>query len=77
MKEMQDMIKEKESIDAQMAVAAPGGNAGQKQMDDYNRTYEQDDFSEIQSLSDRISQLEDLLLQYAETEVEVEEEDED
>jgi len=66
MKEMQDMIKEKESIDAQMAVAAPGGNAGQKQMDDYDRTYDQDDFSEMQSLSDRISHLEGLLLEYAE-----------
>lgn len=72
MKEMQEMIKEKEGIDAKMAVAAPGGNAGQKQMDDYNRTYEQDDFSEIQSLSERISELENLLLQFAETEVEVE-----
>lgn len=68
MKEMQDMIKEKESIDAQMAVAAPGGNVGQKQMDDYNRTYEQDDFSEMQSLGDRIAELENLLLQYAESE---------
>jgi hypothetical protein len=66
------MIKEKERLDAEMAVAAPGGNVGQKQMDDYNRTYDQDDFTEMKSLGERISELENLLLQYAETEVEVE-----
>ena len=72
LKEIQEMIKEKERLDAEMAVAAPGGNVGQKQMDDYNRTYDQDDFSEMKSLGERISELENLLLQYAETEVEVE-----
>jgi hypothetical protein len=66
MKEMQDMIKEKERLDAKMAVSAPGGNAGQKQMDDYNRTYEQDDFSEMSELSERISNLETLMSEYLE-----------
>ena len=66
MKEMQDMIKEKERLDAKMAVAAPGGNAGQKQMDDYNRTYEQEDFSEMSELSERIAALESMMAEYFE-----------
>jgi len=85
MQEMQDMIKEKESLDARMAVAAPGGNAGQKQMDDYNRTYDQEDsYSEMTELSERIASLEAAMaeyLQFAEgkgkKEEEEEEEDED
>jgi hypothetical protein len=67
MKEMQDMIKEKERLDAKMAVATPGGNAGEKQMDDYDRTYDQDDsYSEIVSLSSRIDALEKMILEYSE-----------
>ena len=59
MQEMQDMIKEKERLDARMAVAAPGGNVGQKQMTDYNRTFDQDDcYSEMVSMADKISALE-------------------
>jgi hypothetical protein len=42
-----------------MAVAAPGGNAGQKQMDDYNRTYDQDhSYSEMTGIGDQIAALE-------------------
>jgi hypothetical protein len=75
MKEMQDMIKEKERLDAAMAVATPGGNVGQKQMDDYNRTMDQDDFSEMVELNERIANLEAAMaeyLQFAEVEVEIE-----
>jgi len=67
MQEMQNMIKEKERIDAKMSVAAPGGNAGQKQMDDYNRTYKQkDSYSEVQDLGQRILELEKALMEYSE-----------
>jgi predicted nucleic acid-binding Zn-ribbon protein len=66
MQEMQDMIKEKERLDAKMAVAAPGGNVGQKQMDDYDRTMDQDDFSEMSDLNERISHLETLMAEYME-----------
>jgi len=65
MKEMQDMIKEKERLDAKMAVAAPGGNAGQKQMTDYNRTYEQEtSYSEMEDLGAQIAALEEMLQEY-------------
>lgn len=67
MKEMQEMIKEKERLDAKMAVATPGGNAGEKQMDDYDRTYDQDDsYSEMLDLGRRIAELENSILQYSE-----------
>jgi len=65
MQEMQDMIKEKERLDAKMAVAAPGGNAGQKQMTDYNRTYEQEtSYSEMEDLGAQIAALEEMLQEY-------------
>jgi len=65
MQEMQDMIKAKEALDARMAVAAPGGNAGQKQMDDYNRTYDQDDcYSEMNDIGSQIAALEAKMLEY-------------
>jgi hypothetical protein len=65
MQEMQDMIKEKERLDAKMAVAAPGGNAGQKQMDDYDRTYDQDDcYSEIQDIGSQIAALEEKMREF-------------
>ena len=65
MKEMQEMIKEKERLDAKMAVAAPGGNAGQKQMTDYNRTYEQEtSYSEMEDLGAQIAALEEKLQDY-------------
>jgi hypothetical protein len=67
MKEMQDMIKEKERLDAKMAAAAPGGNAGQKQMDDYNRTYDQDDcYSEMSDIGAQIAALEETMKAYME-----------
>jgi hypothetical protein len=72
MQEMQDMIKEKERLDAKMAVATPGGNDGQKKIDDYNRTYDQDDsYSEAVTLGDRILDLEErirTLMEFAERE---------
>jgi hypothetical protein len=65
MKEMQDMIKEKERLDAKMAVAAPGGNAGQKQMEDYNRTYEQESsYSEMEEIGSKIEALEEMMRAY-------------
>jgi hypothetical protein len=65
MQEMQDMIKEKERLDAKMAVAAPGGNAGQKQMTDYNRTYEQEtSYSEMEEIGSQIQALEEMLKEY-------------
>jgi hypothetical protein len=67
MKEMQDMIKEKERLDAKMAVAAPGGNVGQKQMDDYNRTYEQESsYSEMVEIGSKIEALEEMIRSYLE-----------
>ena len=65
MKEMQNMIKEKERLDAKMAVATPGGNAGEKQMDDYDRTYDQDDsYSEMMTLGDKIAALEEKMREF-------------
>jgi hypothetical protein len=65
MKEMQEMIKEKERLDARMAVAAPGGNAGQKQMEDYNRTYEQEtSYSEMEDIGSQISALEEAMREF-------------
>lgn len=65
MKEMQEMIKEKERLDARMAVVAPGGNVGEKQMDDYNRTYDQEDcYSEMSEIGDQIAALEEMMKEY-------------
>jgi hypothetical protein len=65
MQEMQDMIKEKERLDAKMAVAAPGGNAGQKQMTDYNRTYEQEtSYSEMEDIGAQIAALEEKMREF-------------
>jgi hypothetical protein len=67
MQEMQGLIKEKERLDAKMAVAAPGGNAGQKQMEDYNRTYEQESsYSEMEEIGSQIEALEEMLKAYLE-----------
>ena len=67
MQEMQNMIKERESLDAKMAVAAPGGNAGQQQMTDYNRTYDQhSSYSEIQSIGEQIASLEERMREFLE-----------
>ena len=62
MKQVQALVKEKERIDAKMAVA----NLGAAQMDEYDNTMHQDsdDFSEMESLSSRISSLEAALKEY-------------
>lgn len=64
MKEMHGLIKAKESIDAKLSTL----DLGRKQMDDYDRTMDQDDsYSEkIQSVGDRIAQLEAKLLEFRE-----------
>jgi hypothetical protein len=65
MKEMQEMIKEKERLDARMAVSAPGGNVGQKQMEDYNRTYEQEtSYSEMEDIGSQIAALEEAMREF-------------
>lgn len=75
MKEMQKLIKDKEALDARMAVE----DLGKKQMGDYNRTMEQEtSYSELSELTDRISALETMIesylaqSNYAEVEVEIE-----
>ena len=65
MQEMQNMIKEKERLDARMSVAAPGGNAGQKQQVDYNRTYDQSDcYSEMNDIGSQIAALEERMREF-------------
>ena len=65
MQEMQNMIKEKERLDARMAVATPGGNAGEKQMTDYNRTYDQSDcYSEMNDIGSQIAALEERMQEF-------------
>jgi uncharacterized protein YdcH (DUF465 family) len=62
MKQMYALIKEKERIDAKMAVA----NLGAAQMDVYNDTMCQDEtnFSEIESLSSQIASLEERMREF-------------
>ena len=62
MKQMHNLIKEKERIDAKMAVA----NLGAAQMDVYNDTMRQDEtnFSEIESLSSQIASLEERMREF-------------
>ena len=64
MREMQSLIKQKEALDAQMAV----DNLGRKQMDDYDRTMDQDDsYSEsMAEIGSQIAALEAKLLEYRE-----------
>jgi hypothetical protein len=46
-------------------VAAPGGNAGQKQMTDYNRTYEQESsYSEMAEIGSQIAALEEKMREF-------------
>ena len=68
MKEMQSLIKRKEALDAKMSVVAPGGNAGEKQMDDYDRTYDQEtSYSEqMDAIASRIAELETKMMEFAE-----------
>jgi hypothetical protein len=62
MKQMYALIKEKERIDAKMAVA----NLGAAQMDVYNDSMQQN-YSEIQTIQDQIASLEAKLLEYRES----------
>jgi hypothetical protein len=55
MKQMHQLIKEKEQLDAKMSVA----NLGAAQMDVYNDTMDQDDFSEMGAISSQIAALEE------------------
>lgn len=66
MKEMQALIKQKEALDARMAV----DNLGRKQMDDYDRTMDQESsYSEtLQDMGARIAELEAKLLEFTEGE---------
>jgi hypothetical protein len=64
MKEIKELIKRKEAIDAKMAVL----DLGRKQMDDYDRTFDQDDsYSEMIQLGGKIAELESKLHQYSES----------
>lgn len=62
MKQMHDLIKEKERIDAKLAVS----NLGAAQMDVYHDTMgeETDEFSEIQDIGSRIEELEQAMREY-------------
>jgi hypothetical protein len=67
MQGMQEMIKEKERLDAKMAVSPPGGNVGQKQMTDYHRTMDQESsYSEMEDIGAKIEALEELMMSYLE-----------
>jgi hypothetical protein len=67
MQDMQTMIKEKERLDAKMAVAAPGGNVGQKQIADYDRTMDQESsYSEMEDIGAKIEALEEMMKAYLE-----------
>ena len=63
-KKMEGLIKEKEAIDAKMAVA----NLGAAEMDVYKDTMNQscNDYSEVESLSARIAALEEMIQSYTE-----------
>jgi chaperonin cofactor prefoldin len=65
MKEMHALIKAKEAIDAKLATM----DLGRKQMEDYDRTMDQDDsYSEqIQTVGARIAELEAKLNEYRES----------
>ena len=54
MRQMNDLMKEKEAIDAKMAVA----NLGAAQMDVYDDSMDQDDFSEMGEIGAQIAALE-------------------
>jgi hypothetical protein len=62
MKQMNALIKEKERINASMAVE----NLGAAQMEVYDDTMCQDDFSEMKSIGDQIAALEAKMLEYSE-----------
>lgn len=62
MRQMNALIKEKERIMADMAVA----NLGAAQMDAYDDSMDQDDFSEMSEIGSKIAELESRLLEYRE-----------
>jgi hypothetical protein len=62
MRQMNALIKEKERIDADMAVE----NLGAAQMSVYNDTMDQDDFSEMSDIGSKIAELEARLMEYRE-----------
>ncbi len=65
MKKMASLMKQKESIDAKMAVE----NLGAAQMAVYNRTMDQDErFSEMTAMGERIAALEARILEFVEAE---------
>jgi len=65
MKKMASLMKEKERIDAKMAVE----NLGAAQMAVYNRTMDQDErFNEMTAMEERIAALEARILEFAEAE---------
>lgn len=63
-KKMEGLIKEKEAIDAKMAVA----NLGAAEMDVYNDTMKQscDDYSELEDIGSQIAALEEAMKAYLE-----------
>jgi len=67
MQEMKDMIKEREALDAKMAVAGPGGNMNYETQNRYERTMDQEDsYSEMQEIGTQIEALEEMLKAYME-----------
>jgi hypothetical protein len=63
MRQMNALMKEKESIDAKMAVA----NLGAAQMDTYDDSMGQDDFSEMGDIGAQIAELEAKMIEFRES----------
>ena len=63
MQQVKDLIKEKEAIDAQMAVQ----NLGAAQMSVYDDTMDQDDFSEMKEIGNQIAALEAKMVEFRES----------
>jgi len=63
MQQVKDLIKEKEAIDAKMAVA----NLGAAQMDVYDDSMDQDDFREMASIGEQIAALEAKMIEFRES----------
>jgi hypothetical protein len=63
MQQVKDLIKEKEAIDAKMAVA----NLGAAQMDVYDDAMDADDFSEMASIGEQIAALEAKMIEFRES----------
>ena len=63
MRQMNALMKEKEAIDAKMAVA----NLGAAQMDVYDDSMDQDDFSEMSDIGAQIAALEAKMIEFRES----------